>query len=94
DIYDDDLLEQFSHYVDQIEEALRKASYTFSESPPPPSLAESVQWMRYSIAQAADGLEELQEFLENYNYSHLCMADNLFKIAIEHTRRANFLTRG
>jgi hypothetical protein len=44
--------------------------------------------MRHAIAQAADGLEELQYFCQNFDYDHLAMADNLFKIAREHSARA------
>lgn len=88
DIYDEELLEEFSLYVEEVEKTLRNVSYAFTESPPPPSLNNAVQWMRHAIAQAADGLDELQEFCLNYDYNHLSMAGNLFKIAIEHSRRA------
>jgi hypothetical protein len=53
----------------------------------------SVRWMRHSIAQAADGLEELHTFCKNYDYDHLSMAGNLFKIALEHAARAQQLTK-
>ncbi len=88
DIYDDQLLEEFSLYVEEIEQTLRKASDEFTANPPPLTLKPSLQWMRHSIAQAADGLEELQYFCQNYDYDHLAMADNLFKIAREHLRSA------
>ena len=93
DIYDDELVDQFSQYVDELEDTLRKASNTFTENPAPESLSASVQWMRHSIAQAVDGLEELRYFCMNYDYEHLSMAGNLFKIAIEHSRTANKMTR-
>jgi len=93
DIYDDELLEQFSVYVDSIEKTLREASNEFTASPAPDTLEGSVRWMRHSIAQAADGLEELHTFCKNYDYDHLSMAGNLFKIALEHAARAQQLTK-
>lgn len=88
DIYDDKLLEEFAAYVEQIEKTLLNASNEFTDNPPPLTLKPALQWMRHAIAQAADGLEELQYFCQNYDYDHLAMADNLFKIAREHSRRA------
>ena len=93
DIYDDVLIDEFAIYVEKVEKTLLKASNKYSESPPPESLSAAVQWMRHSIAQAADGLDELNEFLNNYDYNHLSMAENLFKIAVEHSKVALNLTR-
>jgi molecular chaperone DnaJ len=91
DIYDDYLLQQFEEYVDEIESVLRKASQDFTDRPAPLTLKPAVQWMRHAIAQAADGLDELRYFLNNYDYDHLAMADNLFKIAGEHLIKAGTL---
>ncbi|MBU6450263.1 MAG: DnaJ domain-containing protein [Cyanobacteria bacterium REEB67] len=88
DLYDDQLLEDFSNYVDEIEHTLRKASNGFTENPAPLLLKNAVNWVRHAIAQAADGLDELRYFCQNYDYNHLAMADNLFKIAIEHSQKA------
>lgn len=93
DIYDDELLEDFGKYVDLIENTLRDASNSFTASPAPESLEGSVSWMRHSIAQAADGLDELRNFCKNYDYDHLSMAGNLFKISLEHAARAQQLTK-
>ena len=93
DIYDDLLLDQFSQYVEKLEKTLLKAANLYTDSPPPESLRAAVQWMRHSIAQASDGLDELNEFLNNYDYNHLSMAGNLFKIAIEHSKIALNLTK-
>jgi molecular chaperone DnaJ len=88
DLYDDVLLEEFALYVDEIEDTLRKASNGFTDNPAPLTLRNAVNWMRHCIAQAADGLDELRYFCQNYDYDHLAMADNLFKIAIEHSNKA------
>ena len=93
DLYDDVLLEEFALYVDEIETTLRKASNGFTENPTPLMLKNAVNWMRHAIAQAADGLDELRYFCQNYDYDHLAMADNLFKIAIEHSSKAKSMIR-
>jgi len=93
DIYDDQLLDDFSNYVDSIEKTLRDASNSFTENPPPESLEGSVRWMRHCIAQAVDGLDELHYFRTNFDYDHLSMASNLFKIALEHAARAQQLIK-
>lgn len=49
--------------------------------------------MRYSIAQAVDGLEEARRFCQNYDYNHLHMAGNLFKESNELSRKALQLTK-
>jgi DnaJ-class molecular chaperone with C-terminal Zn finger domain len=93
DIYDDELLNDFGEYVEEIEDTLRKASQGFTDNPPPLTMIPAVQWMRHAIAQAADGLDELNFFLNNYDYDHLAMADNLFKIALEHIVKASSLAK-
>jgi molecular chaperone DnaJ len=79
DIYDDDLLATFEKYVDEVEDTLRKASQSLSARLVPSSLDGAVTMMRYSIAQAADGLDEMRRFCQNYDYDHLHMAVNLFR---------------
>lgn len=93
DIYDDDLVTEFGEYVDKLEDTLVKVSSSFADHPAPSSLEPSVQWMRQSLAQAADGLEELRYFCSNYDYDHLSMARNLFNIAIEHSKLASRLAK-
>jgi len=93
DIYDDELLADFSDYVESIEKTLRAASNEFTASPAPESLEGTVRWMRHSIAQAADGLDELHHFCKNFDYDHLSMAGNLFKIALEHAARAQQMSK-
>lgn len=93
DIYDEELLLDFESYVDEIERVLRKASQDFTDNPTPMTMVPAVQWMRHAIAQAADGLDELHFFLGNYDYDHLSMADNLFKIALEHLVKATSLAK-
>lgn len=93
DLYDEVLLEEFALYVDEIENTLRRASNGFTENPAPWTLKNAVNWMRHAIAQAADGLDELHFFCQNFDYDHLAMADNLFKIAIEHSNKALDMAR-
>jgi len=93
DIYDDQLVATFEKYVDEVEDTLRKGSQLLSSKETPRSLAAAVQMMRYSIAQAADGLEELRTFCLNYDYNHLHMADNLFREANDLARKGLQLTK-
>lgn len=93
DLYDEELLDQFGSYVEEVEATLYRASQEFTANPPPSTLGPAVQWMRHAIAQAADGLEELKYFMQNFDYDHLSMADNLFKIAAEHLVKAGSLAK-
>jgi curved DNA-binding protein CbpA len=93
DIYDDELIFEFGQYVDELENTLVTVSNAFAEHPAPSSLEPSIGWMRQSIAQAADGLEELRYFCSNYDYDHLGMARNLFNIAIEHSKLASRIAK-
>jgi len=88
DIFDDQLVSDFEVYVNEVESGLLYASQSLSSGETPKSLVGAVRWMRHSIAQAADGLDELRRFCQNYDYQHLYVAQNLFKIAVEHSRRA------
>lgn len=93
DIYDDELVQTFEIYLQDIENVLRKASNDFSSRPTPQTLAAAVQMMRYAIAQAVDGLEEARRFCQNYDYDHLHMAGNLFREATDLSRKAQQLTK-
>jgi len=93
DPYDDRLLEEFIEYVDKIESTLRKASHEFAYNETPQSLEGAVLMMKNSIAQAADGLEELRYFTKNYNHRHLTLAESLFRIAHDLTKQSLDLTK-
>lgn len=93
DIYDDELVAEFDLYLDDVEKNLRNASNAFTNNPAPPSLIPAVLMMRHSIAQAADGLEETRRFCQNYDYTHLTLADSLFKIAVDLSKKSLQLTR-
>lgn len=93
DIYDDELVENFSNYLDEFEATLRKASNLFSTHPAPASLRACVHMMRQSIAQAADALEEMRRFCQNYDYKHLSTAESLVRISAELIKEAYALTK-
>ena len=93
DIYDDELVGTFTLYVDEVERTLLKSSNSFSSRPTPRSLDAAVQMMRYAIAQAADGLDELRRFCQNYDYDHLHMAQNLFRESNDLSRQASQLSK-
>lgn len=94
DLYDDRLVEDFTNYVNKLEDALRNGADAFSRNETPRSLEAAVHMMKYSIAQAADGLEELRYFCNNYDHNHLTMAENLFRIANDLSKQALDLTKG
>jgi curved DNA-binding protein CbpA len=94
DIYDESLVQDFEKYTDDIESALTKSSRLLSSKPPPSSLVATELMMRYSIAQAADGLEELRRFCQNYDYDHLSMAGNLFRESLNLSKKALQLSKG
>ncbi len=94
DIFDSELICEFEAYVDRVEHTLRQGAGMLSTNAHPRSLDAAVQMMRYSIAQAADGMEEMRRFCQNFDYDHLTMAENLFKIAADLSRQALALTRG
>ncbi len=93
DIYDDELVEKFTTYVEEVESTLLKSANNFSSRPVPRSLEAAVQMMRYSIAQASDGLDEMKRFCQNYDYDHLHMAQNLFRESTDLSRQALQLTK-
>ena len=93
DIYVDLLVADFENYVEQLEQVLHKASNSFSRQTCPRSLDAALRMMRYSIAQAADALEEMQFFCKNFDYSHLTMAESLVRISQDLSRQSLRLTR-
>lgn len=93
DPFDDELVEQFEEYLNEVDAALRKASNLFSSQPAPTTLEPAVIMMRHCIAQAADALEEMHRFCKNYDYDHLSTAENLFRIANDLSKQAYGLTK-
>jgi molecular chaperone DnaJ len=93
DPFDDELIERFQEYVDNIEDALRKGGDAMANSEVPHSLEPAVRMMLYSIARAADGLEELRYFCGNFDYNHLTMAESLFRIAHDLSKQSLALTK-
>lgn len=94
DLFDDEHIAAFETYVDQVEQVLARASNDLSSNESPRSLDSAVQMLRYSIAQAADGMEEMRRFCQNFDYNHLTMAENLFAISADLSRQSLALTRG
>ena len=93
DIYDPALLETFEEYVTRLENVLLESSKAYSSRMVPESLIGAVNMMRHALAQASDGLDELKTFCSNFDYDHLSMAGNLFKIAAELSKESNRLIR-
>jgi molecular chaperone DnaJ len=94
DPFDDRLIEAFQEYTDKLEDALRRGSDTMTRNRTPRTLEPAVLMMRQSIARAADGLEELHYYLQNFDHKHLTLAESLFHIAADLSRQALALTKG
>ena len=88
DLYDDELLNNFQDYINDLEKTLLYSSNLISSCPSPSSLNASVLLMRQSIAQASDGLDEIKKFVVNFDYNHLLMAKNLFTISLNLSRES------
>ncbi|MBX9686206.1 MAG: DnaJ domain-containing protein [Candidatus Obscuribacterales bacterium] len=93
DPFDDELVEGFEHYLNEIEAALRKASKLFASTETPATLEPAALMMRHCIAQAVDALEETRRYCQNYDYSHLATAESLFRIATDLSKQAYALTK-
>ncbi|MBX9569774.1 MAG: DnaJ domain-containing protein [Candidatus Obscuribacterales bacterium] len=93
DPFDDELIELFSDYLNDFETALKKGSTSLSSREVPPTLKAAVLMMRHAIAQAADGLEEMRRFTQNYDYDHLATAESLLRISHDLLKQAYALTK-
>jgi curved DNA-binding protein CbpA len=93
DLYNEEYLEKFEVYTNDVEAVLLKAATSLSSRHIPKSLKPGEVMMRYAIAQAADGLDELKRFCQNYDYDHLSMAGNLFREYNDLSRKALQLTK-
>lgn len=93
DIYDDRLVAVFEKYVHEVELVLIHSGQLLSSEKNPKSLETAVQMLRYAVAQAADGLDEMKRFCQNYDYSHLSMASSLFRISNDLLRKSLHLSK-
>jgi molecular chaperone DnaJ len=93
DIYDSELLSDFEIYIEELDDTLRKSATLLNSEQSPRLLEAAVRMMGYSLAQAADGLEETRHFCQNFNYDHLVMAENLFRISLDLSRESVRLAR-
>ncbi len=93
DIYDQHLVDDLENYANEIESVLRQASQAMAKNQPPPSVSVAELMMKYAIAHAVDGLEELRYYCGNYDYNHLTMAGNLFRESNNLSRQALHLTK-
>lgn len=83
DIYDEKLLAEFEQYVGELDETLRTCATSIGSTTIPDVLDGAVRMICYSLAPAADGLDEIRHFCGNFDYKHLTMAGNLFAISLE-----------
>jgi molecular chaperone DnaJ len=81
DPFDDELLEQFSEYLNICREDLKQAQLTFRSLPNPPNLAKTAAYLYHTLSQVADGIEELAYFPLSYDERYLHTGQELFRIA-------------
>lgn len=81
DPFDDQLLEEFTEYLNTSREHLKQAQLTFRSLPNPPSLAKTAAYLYHSLSQVGDGIEELAYFPLSYDERYLHTGQELFRIA-------------
>ena len=93
DPFDDELMEDFEHYLQRCQDHLHQAQETFRSMPNPTNIAGAAAHLYYCLNQVGDGLEELKFFTLNYDDSHLHTGQELFRIASGLRREAQAAVR-
>lgn len=81
DPFDEQLLEEFTEYLNTSREHLKQAQLTFRSLPNPPSLAKTAAYLYHTLSQVGDGIEELAYFPLSYDERYLHTGQELFRIA-------------
>jgi molecular chaperone DnaJ len=81
DPFDDELMENFSNYLDTCNDYWQQAQQKLSSQPNPAQLAAVAANIYYSLNHIGDGIKELQWFTMNYNDQYLHTGQEIFRIA-------------
>ena len=81
DPFDDDLMEDFSNYLDYCHDYWQKAQSRLSSRPNPAQLASIAANLYYCLNHIGDGIKEFQWFTMNYNDQYLHTGQEIFRIA-------------
>jgi molecular chaperone DnaJ len=93
DPFDDQLLDEFSLYLEDCRNFLQKAQSTFRSMPNPASAAGVAAHLYYCLNQVSDGIDELEWFTTSYNEHYLHTGQELFRIANGLRREAQVTLR-
>lgn len=94
DPFDDELMANFEAYVTDCQRHLQKIDKTFHSMPNPTSIANVATNLYYCINQVADGLRELNFYINNYDERYLHDGIEMFKIAAELQKETNRQLKG
>lgn len=81
DPFDDELMEDFQHYIETCRTVLSKAQNLFRSMPNPANVASVAAHLYYCLNHVGDGLDELEFFTLNYDDSCLHTGQEFFRIA-------------
>ncbi|MEO1400536.1 MAG: DnaJ domain-containing protein [Cyanobacteria bacterium J06635_1] len=88
DPFDDELMEDFQHYLETCRESLEKAQQKFKSMQNPSNVAGVAANLYYCMNQIEDGIEEMERFTYNYDDSYLHTGQELFRISAQLRREA------
>ena len=81
DPFDDELMGDFSSYLDTCNEYWQQAQQRLSSQPNPAQLGGVAANLYYCLNHIGDGIKELQWFTMNYNDQYLHTGQEIFRIA-------------
>jgi molecular chaperone DnaJ len=94
DPFDDELMANFEAYVADCQRHLQKIEKTFHSMPNPASIALVAANLYYCIDRVADGIKELNFYINNYDDRNLHDGIEMFKVAAELQRETNKQLKG
>lgn len=90
DPFDDELMENFTAYLETCRSHLQLARQTLESQPNPPQLARVAVHLYYCLDRISDGIKELEWFTLNYDDRALHMGQEIFRIAVKLRERAQY----
>jgi molecular chaperone DnaJ len=81
DPFDDQLMEDFQHYLEECRTSLETAKTSFQSMPNPANVASVAASLYYCLTHLEDGVEELERFTMCYDDHYLNTGRELFRIS-------------
>lgn len=88
DPFDDELLQEFQHYLEDCRDILQRAQVLFRSMPNPAGVAGVAAPLYHCLNQVGDGIDELERFTTSYSEYYLHTGQELFRIAGQLRREA------